>query len=216
MIIDNRRIAAIHHVGRGDIPELEAQAIEEGWPVEKFQGEYRHRMRPDALYALPSDVGRAHSGGGATGSTAKIIEASFLQSAGMSGDKLLQLGYSEQTIDASTDRRYRGETIQTLLRKSANDGGNIFSDGTIRMAYNNMRYGNLEASFSTVSIPGILSNAANKLLMNGYAAIDDPTPQLSKDISSNDLQRGYALSVSHFRRYGKDTPYRRNQARFVR
>jgi hypothetical protein len=42
MLIDQRRIAAIEKIGGGKFPDLEAKAIEEGWAVEKFHGQYQH------------------------------------------------------------------------------------------------------------------------------------------------------------------------------
>ncbi len=93
LIIDQRRIAAIEKIGGNKFPELEAKAIEEGWSVEKFQGEYRNKIRPDASEVQMAGISRQ-------GETLKAsaLEAIALASSGASV-KFLEAQYETQTLD---------------------------------------------------------------------------------------------------------------------
>ena len=46
----------------------------------------------------------------------------------------------------------------------------------------------LQATFSTTSLPGILSNVANKRLLEGYNYIEDAWRKISKIASVNDFK----------------------------
>lgn len=121
----------------------------------------------------------------------KTIEASLLVNCGLSGEKLVKLGYSPQEVDAATGFRCRGESLQSIVRRASGDTSGRFNDGTIRAAFTNsfnQSVGFSAGGFSTISLPGILSNVANKLLLSGYQSIDDPTPAISKVISVNNFK----------------------------
>lgn len=172
MIIDQRRIAAIQHTGRGEFPELEAQAIEEGWAVEKFQGEYRHRVRPDASAALPSGVAQPQGGG----LKATALEAIALASSG-SSMAFLEAQYSEQTLEQIS--KFRGVGMQEFVSMAC---GNYLPhpNRDIRSW--------LEGAFSSASLPGILSNVANKMLLEGFLTMDDTWRKVVKIASVNNFQ----------------------------
>ncbi|MDO5554350.1 MAG: hypothetical protein Q4G68_11365 [Planctomycetia bacterium] len=131
---------------------------------------------------------------------APLFETALLLNAGIDGKTLETFGYSPQTIDEATRREYRGETLQSVVRRQAGDTTGRFSDGTIKAAFDNSRIsaGTAQGAFSTLSLPGLLSNVANKILDLGYSEIEDPTAKLSKDISVKDFKEAslYTLLMS--------------------
>ncbi|MGL6193979.1 MAG: hypothetical protein ACRC2T_04065, partial [Thermoguttaceae bacterium] len=91
MLIDQRRIAAIAKIGGGQLPDLEAKAIEEGWSVERFHGEYQNKTMPDATKVSMSGTTQNK---GAMKPT--VLEAIALSTSGSSRT------YMEAQYDVST------------------------------------------------------------------------------------------------------------------
>lgn len=115
----------------------------------------------------------------------RVIEASLLQVAGLSGKQVEGSGYDQKEIDLSMSRDYRGLRLSTLMNMSIqasglNWSGNIRTDDHIEIffrANRRLRERGIQASgmgaggFTTVNVPGILSNVANKTLLGAYSLI---------------------------------------------
>ena len=132
-------------------------------------------------------LGRGNRDGANRQGSANVVTASLLTSAGVSQDVLAK-HYGEQVVDAATARGERGLGIQGVLRRVmaaagvAPPNGN-FTDSTIRAAFEASR--KLEASgYSTIGLPGILSDAANKLLLDSFVAVPSTWSRFCR-ISSN-------------------------------
>lgn len=94
MLIDQRRIAAIEKIGGGKFPDLEAKAIEDGWPVAKFHGEYQAKTMPDAS-KIPVTGSMPNWGNGLKPTA---LEAIALATSG-SSMKYLESQFDEKTLN---------------------------------------------------------------------------------------------------------------------
>ena len=134
----------------------------------------------------------------------RVLEASFLMNCGMAGKELEAAGFNQNTINAASEHSNRGESIQSVIRRYSDDNSGRFTDGTIRAAFQRSSVqasgGVAVGGYSTVSLPGIFSNVANKLLEKGYLDFPDPTSELSKDISVNDFKETSMYTPPYGRR----------------
>lgn len=161
-------------VGENEVP-LAAHATEQGWDATKVE-----------LEAIRASRGSAPAIGTSrptlNGST---IEAAICQSAGMSG---LEKHFDTPTLEAA-DKHFRGRLgLQELLVEAARSNGyhgysfDRDPQGVMRAAF-------VQASgFSTFSLPGILSNVANKFLLAGFMSIEDAWRQIAATRSVNDFK----------------------------
>ncbi len=172
MMIDQRRIAAIEKIGGGKFPDLEAKAIEDGWAVQKFQMEYQAKTMPDASTVSVTGV-RQYS---CSGLKPTALEAIALASSG-SSMAFLESQYDEPTLDQID--RFRGVGIQEFVSMSC---------GQYMPHPKRDIRGWLEAAFSSASLPGILSNIANKMLLEGFLTMDDTWKKIVKIASVNDFK----------------------------
>jgi hypothetical protein len=172
VLIDQRRIAAIEKIGGGKLPELEAKAIEEGWAVEKFHAEYQHRTMPDASKIFAVNDRHEHSS-----LKPCTIEAIALATGGCS-IRYLESQYEEQTLEQVD--KFRGIGIQEFCE--------LACGGKYLPKYRRDSRGWLEAAFSSTALPGILSNVANKVLLEGFLQMDDTWKKIVKNSSVNNFQ----------------------------
>jgi hypothetical protein len=154
------RIAAIRRICNGTLPELEAQAIREGWTAQRTELERIRIMRPTApaVHAPDNTV------------TASVLEVACMMTAGFSQ---IEEDADPKTLEVAA-RRFRGGIgLQELLLEAA--WANGFSGRNFRDSRSVLEYafGNsVEASFSTIDIGGILSNVANKFLLEGFFSVE--------------------------------------------
>jgi hypothetical protein len=172
ILIDQRRIAAIEKIGDGKFPDLEAQAIESGWSVEKFHAEYQNRTIPDA-----STLQKINEQKNKSSLNASTLEAIALASSG-SSIRYLESQYDESTLEQVD--KYRGVGIQEFCE--------LACGSKYLPKYRRDSRGWLEAAFSSVSLPGILSNVANKVLLEGFLQMDDTWKKIVKIASVNNFQ----------------------------
>ncbi|GMV72855.1 MAG: hypothetical protein AMXMBFR77_26920 [Phycisphaerales bacterium] len=156
---EHLRIAGIERV-TGQAADIRAQAIAEGWSVEKTE-----------LAVLRAERGRATPprGQGAP-ATGALLECAALMAGGM-GEAIGTL-YEAQTIEASQRRFRHGLGMQEMLFEAARANG---YDGHPRDTRQVLAFafGNVQAAgFSTIDIGGILSNVANKFLLDGFMAVE--------------------------------------------
>jgi hypothetical protein len=162
-----RRISAIRTVCDGKHADIEAKAIAEGWDVTKCELEVLRASRP----AAPAAHVKRQS------SDPKVFEAVALMAAGVP-DARMQAAYDAATLDAA--ERLRGIGIQEYCER--------ISGAAHFPRFRRDASGWLEAAFSTMSLPGILSNVANKMLLEGYNYIEDAWRQVCKMASVNDFK----------------------------
>ena len=161
------RITAINRIASGH-PLIATAAIQKNWSAVETEN---HVLKANQRMHSPSNF-IAH--GGTQIDEAKVIEASVLLSQGI-GEKFLGKHFDQPTINAAMAKENRGQGIHHVVNASLRAAGKStgwqkVGTSQISAALNAGRM--IRAgSFSTVSMPGILGNAGNKLLLNAYEAI---------------------------------------------
>ncbi|GAB6166157.1 hypothetical protein JCM19992_21570 [Thermostilla marina] len=155
------RVLAIRQVCAGRHPEIEAQAIRDGWDVSRCALEVLRAERPKAPAV------HARSPEAVTG---RLLEAACMLTAKAAGVEDL---FDEPTLEAA-GRRFRGGIgLQELLLEAA--WANGYTGRSFRDSRTVLRFAfrpDLEAGFSTIDIGGILSNVANKFLLDGFFSVE--------------------------------------------
>ena len=167
MVDETRRIQAIQKLCAGRHADIEARAISEGWDATRCELEVLRASRP----AAPAAHVRHQSG------DPKVFEAVALMAAGVQ-DQRMQAMYDVATLDAAD--RLRGIGIQEYCER--------ISGAAHFPRFRRDASGWLQAAFSTMSLPGILSNVANKMLLEGYNYIEDAWRKICKIATVNDFK----------------------------
>ena len=161
---ERERITAIEAAAAGH-PEISAQAIREGWTVERAELQVLRASRPQT----PA----GHVRGGEPLSE-HVLEAAVCQAGGLPD---VERQYDERTLEAA-DRRYRQRLglRQLIIEAAWAMGFTGHGFGDLREAHN-WAFGLIQAAggasgFSTLSLPGILSNVANKFLRAGFESVE--------------------------------------------
>jgi len=148
------RQAAIEEVCAGKHPKIQAQAIREGWSRDKTELEVVRAERPQG----PS----IHGGHKPAGSD--VLEVAVMQAA-RADEKRLIATYGEKLVEAA-HRAFRGRiSLNQVIIEAARTNG--FSGNVMRVDAEVLR-----AAFSTNDIGGILSNVANKTILDAFMAVD--------------------------------------------
>ncbi len=161
----------------GDMAKIEAEAIREKWSIEKAELEAMRADRPHAPAI----------GSGRPAANSASIEAALCLTAGVREDMLVR-SYGERTMEAT--RSLRGLGLKRAIELAAMLEGRpvptVFGRDTIR------------AGFSTVSLPGILSNVANKVLLASFLAVDPVSTRIAGRRSVNDFKAvtSYQLNMT--------------------
>ncbi len=155
------RIAGIRAIYNGVLPLVEAQAIREGWNLEKAELMKIRMMRPEVpAIHVPQNTINAH-----------VLEAACYVSAGLMN---VEEHVQEQSLEIAARKFKGGIGLQELLLEAA--WANGYTGRTFRDHREVMRaaFGNrVEASsVSNVDIGGILANVANKFLLEGFFTVE--------------------------------------------
>ncbi len=163
---ETRRIAEVRRICRGEFPEIEAKAIDEGWELTRCELEVLRASRAEAPAV---HVARETH-------TPEVLEAVAFSAAGGSA-ALMEASYDALVLEAA--ERLRGIGIQEFCE---------LASGMRLPRYRRDANGWLRAAFSTTSLPGILSNVANKSLLEGYNYIEDTWRRICKIATVNDFK----------------------------
>jgi len=153
---ERERVGAIQSICNGEFPEIEKEAVSAGWTPEVTTKKVLETIRAERPSASVHVSVKARPEGG---EMRKTIEAAMCLRCGVSAD-MLEKSYGAQTVEAGMadmDMPLR----QLLIECMKMDGipySRGFDNETIR------------AAFSSVSLPSILSNVANKKLLQSYEA----------------------------------------------
>ena len=153
---ERERVSAIQSICNGEFPEIERDAISAGWTPEVVTQKVLETIRSERPAASVNiSVKTAPEGN----ELRKTIEAAMCLRVGVSTDQL-EKSYGAQTVEAGM-KEMDMPLRQLLIECMKMDGipySHGFDNETIR------------AAFSSVSLPGILSNVANKKLFQSYEA----------------------------------------------
>ena len=151
---ERNRVGEIKAICGGEFPELEAKAISEGWDKAKTSEEVLAKYREARPKSVPTiSVKRGVE------ANAKHIECALALRAGISGDELLK-EMGEETVEAAAKDADMPFTaiLGECLKLEGKSAPRSFDNASIK------------AAFSTVSLPGILSNVAQKKLLQSFNA----------------------------------------------
>jgi len=165
MAAETRRIDAIRNHCKGKHPKIEARAIEEGW------SESQTELAVLRDQSVPPFIGSPRRA-----PTPQVFEAAALMSSGMSMSRI-ETFYDDPILTAA--EHMRGVGIQEFCEIVCGHPLPRFRSDASAW---------LQAAFSTVSLPGILSNIANKMLLEGYSYIEDAWRRIAKIASVNDFK----------------------------
>jgi hypothetical protein len=186
-LAESNRIARIRELCAGGYPEIEARAIREAWGADRCALEVLRASRPKAPAAHFRD----------NSVNATMLEAACLVTAGLANAEEL---FDEAALVAA-QRRYRGSIgLKELLLEAA--WANGYTGHNFRDARAVMRFAfqpQLEGAFSTIDVGGILSNVANKFLLEGFFSVERTWRNICAVRNVSDFK-----TVTSYRLIGKD------------
>ena len=165
---DLKRVTSINKLFGEKYPEVKAKAIEESWSNDKAEAEF-NKAELKALRDNRPGAPAIHAGTDQPLS-ASIIEAAILQAGRYSkvekefDDKTLQaahtqwrgrLGLKQLLYEVAAANGYRGSPFGNLLEIQRHAMGMVQASG-----------------FSTIAISGILSNVANKMMLDAFMMVE--------------------------------------------
>ncbi|MBK9126284.1 MAG: hypothetical protein IPM13_00575 [Phycisphaerales bacterium] len=186
-LAETKRIAAIRTVCNGRFPEIEARAIAEGWTRDKTELEVLRASRPKAPAVHMTELVV----------TDRVLEAACLQAA--------KVEKPERYFDAPTleeaQRQFDGRLgLAELIIEAARANGYVGRERRVTPEMLRYAFGqNLQAGFSTIDIGGILSNVANKFLLEGFFSVERTWRNLCAVRNVSDFK-----TVTSYRLIGKD------------
>ena len=191
-VAETKRIADVRRLCAGRRDDTEAKAIAEGWDAQRTELEILRADRPTvagapAIHAPDNTV------------TGHVLEAACMMTAGLGGlDDLCEA----RALDVAAKRFRGGIGLQELLLEAAwanGYTGRSFRDSraVLRSAFNP----ELAAAggVSTVGIGGILSNVANKFLLEGFFSVERAWRNITAVRNVSDFK-----TVTSYRLVGKD------------
>ncbi len=187
-LAETNRIAAVRKVCDGKFPAIEAEAIRDGWDAVRTELAVLREGAPKAPAI------HAHDSNTVNGS---LLEAACMVTAKLDGVENL---FDEPTLEAAEKRFRGGITLQELLLEAA--WANGYTGRNFREPRNVLRFAfhpELEAGFSTVDIGGILSNVANKFLLDGFFSVERTWRNICAVRNVSDFK-----TVTSYRLIGKD------------
>lgn len=137
--------------------------------------------------------------------TAKVIEATLCRSGGLEN---LGKHFDERTLNASEDRFKRGLGLQELLLMMARENGFTGYSATdtealLQAAFPSRNDIRASGGFSTLSLPGILGNTANKFLVAGFNAVESTWREIASFRNVKDFKTVTSYSLSGDMTYEK-------------
>ncbi len=200
-LAETQRIAAVRKAcgGGGKYADIEAKAISEGWDATKTELEVLRAGRPAAPATAPmiSGAPAALIRGGEQGVTSQMLEAACFMSARLEGIEKI---FDAPTLEAADRRFHRAIGLQELLMEAAWANGYTGRSFRDTKAVMQFAFGaDIRADASTVDIGGILSNVANKFLLEGFFSVERTWRNVCAVRNVNDFK-----TVTSYRLIGTD------------
>jgi len=184
------RIEAIDNVFGKDLPELKLEAITKGWTVDESKTALIAALRQNKPVAPNVYVQGDHAGRG------EMIHAAALISAGCKIDDVAK-DIGAPAVEAAQKKYRSGMGPKRLVLEAALANG--FTD-TMLDAGNWYEAANfaMKASFSNVSLSGILADVYNKRLMQGFRYADQSWREIAAIGNVSDFKQinSYRLNMT--------------------
>ncbi len=173
----SQRVGRIRQICAGRHADIEARAIQERWTAEKTELE---------VWKLDKPTGPAIHGSGPA-PDARILECAMLMAVAHP-EKMLLAGYGEQILERA--HRFRRVRFKEAIHLCC------AIDGRQTPSWDASDNELIKAAFSTVSLPGILSNVGHKVMLAAYTAVPALADRLCRVLSASDFKThtGYRLS----------------------
>lgn len=182
-----RKSAEIQAKASG-FPNIIATAIDQDWSLDKVELEVMKAKEIQARGARPTSFRTAES---KPENMPMVLEAALCVARKI---KNVDKAYPDQILQAA-HTQYRGAmSIKRLLIEAAVANGHYVSasEGVNRSNWQDIgraAWGSqIQAAFSVVSLPGILSNVANKELLEGYMQEEQTWREIARVSSVNDFK----------------------------
>ena len=153
---ERARVAEISAICNGECPDIQAKAEQEGWDAAQTRKAVLDHIRANRPKVGPN----INTGVQAVGK--KEIECALCLRLGIDGEKLVK-AYDEGTVEAAQD--ICDISMKEVIHEC------IKLDGSMPTSRVGMNNDDIRAAFSTVTLPGILSNVAHKVMLKSYEAI---------------------------------------------
>ena len=174
-IADERnRVAAIQKICDGEYDNIEAKAISAGWSAERTSAAVLQAIQ-DARPKADVNISVKRKPEGAE--MKNTLEAALCLRAGIAGDDLLG-DYGDRVVDAAD--KIRAKSLYDVLCACIRLEGMTVPEGSDTEM--------IQAAFSTVSLPGILSNVANKRLLKAFTSQPLVATRLCSEGDLNDFK----------------------------
>jgi len=165
---ERERVSAIQEICAGEYPQIEREAVKAGWSVEDTSQKVLKAMRENRPQA---DASISVRRGADRRCDSETLEAACVLAAGMTRP---EDHYADEVLDRA-GRRFRGGIgLQELILEAA--WANGYPERTFRESREALRYAFAPdiraAGLSSVNIGGILSNVANKFLLEGFYSVE--------------------------------------------
>ncbi len=181
-IADERaRVSAIGKICMGEHDAIEAKAIQEGWTTERTSAAVLQAIR-DSRPAADVNISVKREADSPT--RRNILEAALCLRVGLNGDDLLK-EYGERVVDSAD--KIRGKSLPDVLAECIRIEG---------MAVPDSDTGLIQAAFSTVSLPEILSNVANKRMLKAFTSQPLIAPKLCSVGDLNDFKENQRFRLT--------------------
>ncbi len=186
-LAETNRIAAVRKVCGSKHMDIEARAIREGWDATRAELEVLRASRPKAPAIHTPD----------TSITGEVLEAACFQSAKLEG---VEKVCSAQAMEIAAKRFQGGLGLQELLFEAAIANG--YTGRTFRDSRRVLEaaFGRgIEAGMTTIDVGSILSNVANKFLLEGFFSVERIWRSICAVRNVSDFK-----TVTSYRLVGKD------------
>ncbi len=170
---ERERVSAISAACGGEFPEIQAKAVAEGWTIEATNAALVSALRKRGPAPAPAVAVQAAA------PTEKVLAAALAITAGIDEADLAKGGSeAEKAVEAAA--KYAGIGLRDVVRECVRASG-----GTPGVTMDNET---IRAAFSTVALPGILSDVANKKLLAAYKAQPIIAEKLCAKADLNDFK----------------------------
>lgn len=179
-----------------ELHQIAAEAIEHKWSVDKLKIELFESVMP----AAPPIV----SGRGSNQMDAKVVEAAICRNGNLPS---LEKHYDDRTLEAA-DRKYATMGLNELFIVAARANGyqgsaTKVNRDVLEAAFSKPSRMVSAAGFSTTSLPGMLSNIANKFLLAGWEGGDMTWSRISQIQSVSDFKTRTSYRLNGYLSYEK-------------
>lgn len=183
-----RKSAEIQAKAAG-FPEIIATAIDQDWSIDKVELEVLKKKQLSST-TRPTSFTAAQS---SPENMPQVLEAALCVTR---RQKDVEKQFDDKTLQAAHTQFRRGAGLQQIMLMAAAANGMTMSPG-MRVTTGNIREvlsyccpdgRQIQAAFSALSLPGILSNVANKEILEGYMEEDAVWREIAQTKSVSDFK----------------------------